>query len=155
MKRLNNTILKGCAYSVLILSLFYMFAALFETTSSEIAPGRFALICTFGMIISAAELMYEELKINKVFKCILHYFVLMIAFTSIFIVSGSIVARGTSRVFVAIVLYTVFYFIVWTIVHFLRKLIDKADKKLDAKSAKNAKRNSQGTYKSLYSEGKK
>ncbi len=154
MRRINNLFLKGCGYTVLILTFFYIFAAMSQLVSKSIAPKQFALILTFGLIISAAEFMYEELKFKKGLKCIIHYFVLLVAFCFIFILSGNISSQRPASVFVAIILYTVSYFVIFAIVHYARKAINKADDKLNAKnSRKNTKSTKKGSYKSLYSDG--
>jgi hypothetical protein len=151
MRRINKIFLTGCGYTVLILTLFYAFAAISNFISLAIAPKQFTLILTFGLLIALAEFMYEQLKLKTVYKCLIHYCVLLVAFCLIFIISGNISAKGSSAVFIAIILYTVLYFLIWTIVHFVRKLINKMDDKLDARTqkveeAKKAKK----PYKSLY-----
>ena len=157
MRRINRIFLTGCGYAVLILSLFYAFAAISKFVSQSIAPRQFILIVSFGFIISLAEFMYEELKIKKALKCLIHYAVLLLAFCLIFIVSGKISAQKPSAVFVAVVLYTILYFTVWSIVHFVRKAINCADDKLDAKKEKikSEKKNNKEAYKPLYGDGDK
>ena len=152
MRRIHKLFLVGCGYTVLILSLFYAFAAISEFTSTAIAPGQFALILVSGLVIALAELMYEELKVKKAIKCIIHYAVLMIAFCLIFIISGKISAQKPAAVFIAIMLYTLLYFVIWTIAHFSRKAIDRMDDKLEKKNkAKQTKAKKE--YKSLYRDG--
>lgn len=151
MRRIHKLFLVGCGYTVLILSLFHLYAAVSNFVSPAIAPGQFALILASGMVISLAEFMYEHLKIKKVLKCIIHYCVLLVAFCLIFIISGKISAQRSAAVFVAIMLYTFLYFFIYVIVHFARKGIDLMDNKLEAKSgAKEDK--SKKNYKSLYTE---
>ena len=152
MRRINKVFLTGCGYAILILTLFYAFAAISNFTSQSIAPGRFALILAFGFIISLAELMYEELKLKKVYKCLIHYVVLLVAFCIIFIVAGNISSQRPAAVFGAIVIYTVLYFFLYAIIRMARRAINVADDKLDARSADKANKSNskKGTYKSLY-----
>jgi hypothetical protein len=136
--------------------MFYIFASVSQFVSKAIAPDQFALILAFGFVISLAEFMYEELKLKKVLKCIIHYCVLLVAFCLIFIVSGNISNQRPSAVFGAIVVYTILYFTVFAVIHFARLMISKADDKLDEKqlSKKNKHtKNEKGAYKSLYSDG--
>lgn len=158
MRRINKIFLTGCGYTVLILTLFYLFAAISQFVSTAIAPGQFALILCFGLLISFAEFMYEELKLKRIYKCIIHYTVLLLAFCVIFIGSGNISAQRPAAVFVAIMLYTILYFVVWAIVHFARKAIDRADDKLDKRTKiKNAEKKDKikKEYKPLYGDGDK
>ena len=156
MRRINKLFLTGCGYAILILSLFYAFAAVSKFVSQSIALGQFLLILTFGFVISLAELMYEELKLKKALKCVIHYFVLLVAFCIIFIVSGNIALQRPAAIFGAILIYTALYFAVYAIVHFTRLAIERADDKLDKRDERKshkAKESKKGTYKSLYSDG--
>ena len=151
MRRIHKMFLSGCGYAILILILFYAFAAMSGFASQSIAFGQFALILMFGFIISLAEFMYEELKVKKVLKCLIHYAVLLVAFYVIFILSGNIAANRSGAVFVAIIIYTALYFILYVIVRFTRRAINRADDQLDKMSAKkNSAASKKSTYKSLY-----
>ena len=154
MRRIHKLFLKGCSYAILILTLFYAFAAVSQFVSQSIAPGQFALILTFGFVISLAELLYDELKLKKSLKCLVHYGVLLVAFYLIFIISGNISIQRHAAIFAAIVIFTALYFIVYAIVHFVRRAIDKADDKLDKHSAsKIIKARKKTEYKSIYGDG--
>jgi hypothetical protein len=153
MRRLNKVFLTGCGYAILILTLFYAFAAISKFTSQSIAPGQFALILSFGFIISLAELLYEELKLKKPYRCVIHYLVLLVAFCLIFIIAGNISAQRPAAIFGAIILYSVLYFALYAIIHFVRRAINAADDKLDKKSTNKVSNSKKGTYKSLYSDG--
>lgn len=154
MRRINKLFLTGCGYAILILTLFYAFAAVSQFVSQAIAPGQFALILLFGFVISLAEFMYEELKVKKVFKCLIHYAVLLVAFYLIFVISGNISVQRPAAVFGAVVIFTALYFTVYAIVHLVRRAINGADDSLDKRSEiKNSKTSKKNSYKSLYSDG--
>lgn len=152
MRRIHKLFLTGCGYTVLILSLFYAYAAISNFVMPAIAPGQFALIFASGIIISLAEFMYEQLKVKKTLKCVIHYAVLMVAFCLIFIISGKISAQKPAAVFIAIILFTLLYGIIWTVVHFSRKAIDRMDDNFEAKK-KNKENKAKKGYKSLYGDG--
>ena len=152
MRKIEKLFLTGCGYSVLILSLFYIFAAITEFVNPAIKPGQFVLILLFGMIISLAELLYDILKVKKVFKCLIHYAVLFVAFFMIFVISGNIISTKAAGVFIAVVVYTFFYFFIWLITNLVRRTIGIADNKLESKFRKitNEKKPQKNEYKSLY-----
>ena len=152
MRRIHKLFLVGCGYAILILTLFYAYAAISDFISPAIAPGQFALILASGLIISLAEFMYEELKLKKMLKCIIHYCVLLVSFCLIFIISGKISTKRPAAVFIAIMLYTLLYFLIFAIVHFSRKAINKMDDKLESKKASKDKK-AKKSYTSLYSDG--
>ena len=152
MRRIHKLFLVGCGYTILILLLFYAFAAISAFVAPAITFGQFLLILICGFVVSLAEFMYEELKVKKAYKGLIHYFVLLVAFCLIFIVSGKISAQRPATVFVAVVLYTFLYFIILAIVHFSRKAINKIDDKLASKKKVTQNQKKKG-YKSLYSDG--
>lgn len=152
MRRIHKIFLSGCGYAILILTLFYAFAAMFKFIPPEVAPKQFLLILLFGLVISLAEFMYEQFKIKTLFKCLIHYGVLFIAFCVIFVILGKISTQKSSVIFIALIIYTFLYFLIWTIVHFTRKLIDHFDNQL-TKKTKAAKKPVKKGYKSLYSDG--
>jgi len=149
MRKIEKLFLTGCGYSVLILTLFYVFAAITEFVNPAITPGQFVVIVLFGIIIALAEFLYSILKVKKVLKCFIHYAVLFVTFLVIFIISGNIVSTKASGVFVAVIVYTFMYFSIWLIVNLVRKTISAADDKLDAKLPKENKTKN-AKYKPLY-----
>lgn len=153
MRKINKLFLTGCGYAILILTLFYAFAAISGFVSKSIAPGQFALILFFGFLISFAEFMYEQLKLRRIYKCLVHYGVLLTAFCLIFIISGNISAQRPAAVFGAIVIFTALYFTLYAITRLVRGAIDRADDRLDEISKNKKEKSNKGTYKSLYSDG--
>ena len=148
MKRLERFCLRGCAYTVLLLSAFYLFAALTETVGQFMPTGRFFLIMLFGFIISLAELVYEQLKFKFIVRGLIHYAILLCFFFIVFVLSGNLVIKGAATVFAAVIIFTLLYFAVYAIVHFSGKGISELDRKLDKKSNadKAKKRTNKKTY---------
>lgn len=151
MKKLEKALLTGCGYTVIILALFYLFAALTKFVSPAITTGQFFLILLFGMIISAIGLLCSLLNVSSILRCIIHYLVLLVAFCFIFIVSGNISSGKASAIFVAIVIYTVLYFVLWFTVTLIKKTVSLADAKLESKKGKKAAPKKE-PYKPLYRE---
>ena len=149
MRKIEKLFLTGCGYSVLILTLFYLFAALTNFVSPAITTAQFTTIVVFGMIISLAELLYNTLKIKKIARCFIHYAVLFVAFFVIFIIIGKTTSGRAPAIFIAIVLYTILYFTLWLIIHLVRKTINTLDDKIDAK-APVLKQEKKSEYKPLY-----
>ena len=131
MKRIEGFLKSSCAYAVLILAFFYAFAAINDFGESGIGFGRFALICLFGAVIAAAEYIFL-LRINRVITVVLHYCVLLFAFSMIFLVSG-VIGNAGSKIFVALVIFTLFYAVLFTAVYFAKKWFSKLDVALDKK----------------------
>ena len=150
MRKIEKLFLTGCGYSVLILTLFYLFAALTKFVSPAITTAQFTIIVVFGMLISLAELLYNTLKIKKIARCFVHYAVLFIAFFVIFIIMGKTTSGKAPAIFVAIVLYTILYFTLWLIIHLIRKTISAVDDKIDSRAPKSKTQKETKEYKPLY-----
>ena len=155
MKRLEKTLLAGCGYTVLILTLFYAFAAISEFTSAAITLPRYLLIVSFGFIIALAELMYKSLNLKNWLRGLIHYGVLLTAFIAIFIVSGNIKSGRASAVFAAIVIFTMLYFAFWGVIHLIKKTVKVADERLDTRAPKIKETKPAKEYKPLYSKEEK
>ena len=104
MRRINKLFLTGCGYAVLILTLFYIFAAVSKFVTQTIAPGQFALIVLFSFVISFAEFMYEILKVKKIYKMLIHYAVLLTVFYIVFVISGNNNSARCSFIFILLLL---------------------------------------------------
>lgn len=147
MKRLERFCLRGCAYTVLLLSIFYLFAALSGTVGQFMPTGRFFLIMLFGFIISLAELIYEKINLKFFLRGLIHYAILLCCFFIVFVISGNLQIKGAGTVFAAFFLFTALYFAIYAIVHFSGKGIRKLDDKLDKreKTEKNPQKNSKNS----------
>ncbi len=129
MKNLERILLKGCAYTVLLLCCFYLFASLANLEGHYMPAGRFFTLLLFGFIISVSELLYNLFNFKKWLRGLLHYLILLSSFFIVFIISGNLVVRGPATVFIAIIIFTLLYFVILFTVHILSLGISKADSK--------------------------
>ena len=149
MKRLEKLLLSGCGYTVLILSLFYLFALFDSYTQAYINFPTFLLIFLFGILVSLAGMILKIDRIKMPLRLLIHYATLLITFCVVFIFTGNLSAGGGSIVFSAIVIFTFLYVILALIVYLVLKFIRKADLKMDSLvgSKKESKKNA---YSPLY-----
>lgn len=150
MKKLEELLLRACGYTVLILTLFYLFAVVGDFVEAAIAFSTFALIFAFGIIISVAGLVFEIPTMRLIWKSLIHYGVLLISFTVIFIVAGKLSAGGIPTVFSAFIIFTFLYAVVFTIVYFARKALLAADVRLERTKEKRKQKPAKKEYKALY-----
>lgn len=148
MKRVENLVLKGCAYTVLITVLFFLFTLLTDFTEAAMTIGTFMLIFLFGVLISLANLLLELLPLRTVLKVMIHYATLLVTFVVVFIINGRIALGRASAVFSAIVLFTFLYAFFFLVAYFIKKSIGAADKRIDKKHPQRIKEKKE--YKSLY-----
>lgn len=148
MKKLENLLLGAAGYTVLILLLFYIFGTLSNFANPYIDFRTFLVILGFGVIISLAGMILGIQKIHVALRVLIHYVALLIAFFTVFIINGNISAQGAGWVFVAIVLFTVFYLLIAGITILTKKLVGKIDSNIGTKTEAECKK--EGKYKPLY-----
>ena len=108
MKKITDAILKGSFYAIIIISIFYVFAALSENTGLTLPPSRFALLTCFGLIIAFTNLGVSLLKLKATWREVIRYAVLLVSFILTFTLSGTLDARASSIISVSAV-FTLVY----------------------------------------------
>lgn len=153
MKKVEETILKACGFSVLILLFFFAFAASTNFPTAVISFSTFAIIVGFGFLISLASLILQVKKLNIIIRILIHYTTLLIAFCSIFLSIGNIGNGSSSKVFVAIVLFTIFYAFLFAVSFLVKKVVAFLDKAINVRyGTKTKAERTRESYKSLYSD---
>ena len=138
MKRIEKYLLEGSALSVLITSIFFIFA---KISSPDITPavhiGRYFTILLFSLLIVGANLLFKIRKLAKILALLIHYVVIILAFTLIFVDLKGI--TGT-RIFILLMLFTIFYAMMFGIVIGIRKLCSRLDSSIKTKSKQEPKK---------------
>ncbi len=133
MKKIENLLLKAAGYTVIILGIFYLFAFTGDFTEAAITFPTFLTILLFGIVIALAGLILQLDSMKRWLRILIHYAVLLVAFTVIFIITGNLASGGTGTVFSALVIFTFLYGIIYAAVYFIGKAIRLADRKVDCK----------------------
>ena len=149
MKFIENLVMKACAYTVLILSLFYLFGTLSNFSAAYINFPTFLIVFAFGIVIAIAGLLLNLKKLKKWLRILLHYTLLLMTFCVVFIIRGNLSAGGSSTIFSAIIIFTALYFAIFGIVYLIKRTVKSADKTLD-KYRKADVKTEKTAYKSLY-----
>lgn len=151
MKTLENILLKACGYTVLIMTVFYLFGLIGEIGAAFISFTTFLTVALFGLLIALAELVLNIRKIHIAFRVLIHYLVLLVAFNVVFISSGNLSVSSGGEIFSAIVIFTVLYAIMFGLVYIIRRFITKGDSFIDKNKFKNHdKKRKESEYKPLY-----
>ena len=140
MKKLENLLLRGCGYTILITVLFFLVAVIGEYTNAAIDFPTMALIFVFGIIISTADLVLGAERLKRVFRVMIHYCVLLLAFFFVFILAGKLRTGGASAIFASIVIFTFLYAFIFTLTYLIRLAVKRADGAIDKKAARKQKR---------------
>ena len=157
MRRIEKLLLFGCGYTVLLLTILYLFFNIVGFEQRSIGFGRFMLVLGFGMIISLAGTVFEMLQLKTVYRCLIHYALLLSAFSIIFIAGDFFNITGPASVFIAIVCFTLLYFVIWLLTDLIKRAVDVADNKIEKKIGKATntkdtgnKKNNKSTYQPIY-----
>ena len=151
MKKIESILLRGCGFTILILTLFYAFASFGKLTNQAIGFDIFALIFIFGQIISlTTEILLLPRPIFAI-RLLIHYASLMVAFCAIFIATGNIKADTPANIFSAVIVFTFLYAFFSGVVLLIKKLIGSLDNRI-GKNKTNTDKNNKKPYKSIYSD---
>ena len=148
MNALKQFLLKASAYTVLILSVFYVFGAFSGITEHGISWHKYLLILGYGLLISAAEAISAMLTKHRVLANIINYTVLLSGFLIIFVLSTKTTGSIATKIFIAIALFTVLYVLARLCIFFIKKATDRADK--GKKQFKSSTKDKAPKYRSLY-----
>ena len=149
MERIKNLTLNATAYTVVIMTLFYIYALVGNLTHPAITFGTFLVILLFGFVISLANMIFEIENLRYALKFIIHYAALLIAFIFVFIIAGNLSVSGVASVFSAVVIFTILYGVIFAISYGVRSATRSVKKSGNAKRNQPAQAKS-STYKPLY-----
>ncbi len=152
MERLGKIILHGTGYTVLYLVIYYALGGIFggAVGASEITvgAGRFFLTLLFGFVISMTNFVFKNANLKPWLARLLAYAVSALAFFLIIILGYRLTQSGAG-IFVAMVLFTAFYFATVGVAYLVKRTLFTDEGRGNRPSASNVKKSS---YKSLYKE---
>ena len=128
MKSIEKFLYHAAAYTVAISVLFFIFALATGLDDASVSFGRYLLILSFGMLISAAELVFTVNKLHPMLKYLIHYAVLAIGFFVIFLSVRSSVGNSVfsaATVFAGIVIFSVIYAAIFGTVKLIKHFIGR------------------------------
>lgn len=122
MNRIVKTVQSAALYTVLITALFLLFAAVTGYETPAITAGRYFIILAFGVILSAADLLFLLKSLPNIVKIALRYAISLTAFLVLFLFVGGMIPRGATTVFAITFLFTALYFLFSLLFFLLRRL---------------------------------
>ena len=151
MKKLKNILLLACTYTVILITVFFLFIAVDSGIKSAITFGSFLAIFLIGCLISLSNLILGINGLSYPIKIILHFSSLLASLFTLLFTTGFLTGKTPSSYIVLIFAYALIYAVVWIICYFIRKgktSFSKRTKKVDAKSKE--KKAEKSEYKPLY-----
>ncbi|MBO5945118.1 MAG: hypothetical protein J6Q69_00785 [Clostridia bacterium] len=141
LRKIEKFLLSACAYTVGVTLLFFLIGSIFYSVVLELAS--FLVCILMGVTISLANLISKIRSIKIWFRVPMHFAVLLGMWILFLYTAASNAMDGSGRVFVAIVIYTVFYAAAFAIVCAIKALIKHLDDKAEViaknKNSKNSK----------------
>ena len=132
MKIAEKILLNSCALSVLITSLFLVF---YKLNTPQIAPAidmsRHFTILIFSFITVGVNQLLSMPRVPKIAAVAIHYVVTLIASMFIFV---DVSTLNSQKIFITIMIFTLFYVIFFGIVIAIKKLCHVIDKPMNGKT---------------------
>ena len=148
MNAFKQFLLKASAYTVVILSAFYIYGGIAGITEHGISWHKYLLILGYGLLISTAEIISGILVKHRVLANLINYAVLLSGFIIIFVLSTNTTGSVATKIFIAVALFTVIYVLIRLCIYLIKKAISKSSivKKQPVKPETKKK----SAYRSLY-----
>ncbi|MBO5906819.1 MAG: DUF3021 family protein [Clostridia bacterium] len=151
MKKIKNTILNACAYTVILLFVFFFFVALTGSTNLALTISSFTAIFFIGCVIALSNHVFGIEKLAYPLRLTIHFFLLLGALFGLLYTTGYLASRTPSSYIVLIFIYALVYAIVWLISHFFKKWISPLTARTKKKNGKvEAEKKQTAEYKPLY-----
>jgi len=144
MSRIEKMLLRGAAFTVLFILIYFALAAIMGIEGVTVGAGRFFLILLFAYILAMADFVFEGIeRMNIWLKRLCIYVISMLAFFFIFILGGNMKTTG-GAIFAALIIFTAVYSVGLGTVLLVKRTVSKNTK------PKSSKEKSKKPYKSLY-----
>ena len=121
MNKIKQFIQNSCVYTVIISFLFLLFARIVQVDNAKFGISQFLIMILFGALIALANLILGYEKLHIILRIAIHYSFIFAAFLVVFIINGNLIIKGASSVFIAIVVYTIFYALFSVMAYFIKK----------------------------------
>ena len=130
MKKIEKLILQSCGYTVLLALILYAVLAISGVTDQGIPISKFLVVFGYGLLISIAGALYSYMKAKTPLKLLTHYAILLAGFIVLYLCSGVVSNINPSKIFVAVIIFTVLYVLAAGAIKCLGIAVGKADNKL-------------------------
>lgn len=137
MKTIEKFLLQASAYTVGIMLAFFVLASAFGI-SAVLSFFNFFICILIGTAITAANLVYKIKALQIWAKTPIHYAILLALFIPFLYIAIPEFMQRPAAIFVAIMIFTIFYAVAVAITVGIIKLVGHLDSKLE-KQGKNAK----------------
>ena len=144
MKSIKSFVLEGCAYTVLLSFVLYMFLGITGVGSSGVPFLKYLLVFGYGFLIPAARLLKAALSAKPVLAQLLHYAALLLGFIVVYLLNASSAANKSGNIFVAVFLFTLVYAAIYGVRAWINHRLGKKAPK--GGKASKSKKSSSETY---------
>ena len=143
MKKIRELLLNACAYTVLILTLFFVFLSLDGSSHYTMDLVSFFSVFIMSCAISASSLIFLIKGLKQVYRIIIHAFALLVSILVMLGFTGYLASKSPADYFVIILTYAFIYAAISVCSYFIKKGSRKLDSRVKAITSskdKNAKK---------------
>ena len=123
MNRFKSIISRTGIYTVSLCLFLYVFALLISFSNATIDIGGFLVILALSFVLSAAQEVFTVKSLATPYKFLIHYCATLLSFVVIYVTRNTTTA---TKVFIAIILFTIAYALICGIVYLIKRSINKA-----------------------------
>ena len=150
MKKLKKFLSEACSYATLMLLIVFVFAEFFNSSANGIYFPTFAAVFAYSLVITIANLIKRVLSANIFIKTSIHYLLTVSGFIFLFSFLGNMENAAPTKIFVAIVLFSLLYALVTVVAWIFRKYVLKQR----AEKSPTREEKTPAGYTSLYGDNK-
>ena len=132
MKKIEKFMLTSTAFTVGVMLVFFLLSKAFSV-DAVLGFVNFLICILIGFAISGANLIFKIPNLQIWFKVPIHYAALMAFYLPFLYISIPDFMARPAAIFIAIMIYTIFYAIFTAAVYGIKKLIVALDSKVDSK----------------------
>ena len=139
MKVIKKIFLNACAYTVMLLAAFFVFATVGIGEKALMSFSSFSVLFLIGLILSASGFIYKIEKLKYPIRVAIHFSLMLCSFMLILNTMGYLAERAPSAYIVIVFGFALVYTAVYIAAYFLKKLLARIGTKIDKKLEKSKK----------------
>lgn len=123
MSKLKTIIYRTGIYTVSLCLFLYVFALLIKYSNATIDIGGFLVILALSLVLSASQEVFTLPSLSYPIKVLVHFASMLLSFTVIYVTRSE---TTPTKIFVAVIVFTILYAIIFTATYFIKRSINRA-----------------------------
>lgn len=152
MKKIKDILLNACAYTVILLTVFFLFIVASGSANLALTFSSYIAILAIGCVISLSSLVFGIRKLIYPLRLLIHFFVLLASLFALLFSTGFLANKTPSSYIVLIFAYAIVYALIWLVRYLIKRVVSKLRNTSSANPIKltEDKEKQKSEYKPLY-----